>query len=79
MATQTHGEAELQDLKDVHRKALTVLDKLHGRDRRVREKEIAEYAREASKGAAGFAASPHEATSSPAYEGRSTRRGLQPT
>ena len=33
MATQTHGELELQVLKDVHRKALTVLDKLHKRDR----------------------------------------------
>ena len=33
---------------------LTVLDKLHKRDRRAREKSIAEYAREASKGAAGL-------------------------
>ena len=49
MATQTYGENELQDLKDVHWKALTVLDKLHRRDRRVREKGISEYAREASK------------------------------
>ena len=54
MATQTYGEAELQDLKDVHWKALTVLDKLHKHDRRVREKETAEYAKEASKGAAGL-------------------------
>ena len=54
LATQTYGESELQDLKDVHWKALTVLDKLHRRDRRVREKGIAEYAREASKGAAGL-------------------------
>ena len=28
MATQTYGEAELQDLKDVHWKSLTVLDKI---------------------------------------------------
>ena len=54
LATQTYGESELQDLKDVHWKALTVLDKLHRRDRRVREKGIAEYAREASKEAAGL-------------------------
>ena len=47
------GEDELQDLKDVHWKALMVLDKLHTRDRRPREKAIADYAREASKGAAG--------------------------
>ena len=40
--------------KDVNWRALTVLDKLHKRDRRVREKSIAEYAREASKGAAGL-------------------------
>ena len=49
----TYGEADLQVLKDVHWKALTVLDKLHQRDRRAREKAIVEYAREASKGAAG--------------------------
>ena len=54
MATQTCGEPELQVLKDVHWKALTVLDKLHKRDRRVRETSIAEYAREASQGAAGL-------------------------
>ena len=54
MATQEYGEPELQVLKDVHWRALTVLDKLHKRDRRVREKSIAEYAREASKGAAGL-------------------------
>ena len=59
MATQTFGEAEPQVLKDVHWKALTVLDKLHKRDRRAREKAIAEYAREASKGAAGLLHSPH--------------------
>ena len=51
MATQTYGEDELQDLKDVHWKALTVLDTLHKRDRRARKK-----ARERgfSKGAAGL-------------------------
>ena len=49
MATQEYGEPELQVLKDVHWMALTVLDKLHKRDRRVRKKSIAEYAREASK------------------------------
>ena len=38
MATQTCGDAELQVLKDVHWKALTVLDKLHKRDRRALEK-----------------------------------------
>ena len=38
----------------MHWRALTVLDKLHKRDRRVREKSIAEYARDASKGAAGL-------------------------
>ena len=54
MATQTYGEPELQVRKDVHWKALTVLDKLHKRDRKAREKAIAEYAREASKGAAGL-------------------------
>ena len=54
IATQTYGEDELQDLKDVHWKALTVLDKFHKRDRRAREKAIAEYAIEACKGAAGF-------------------------
>ena len=54
MATQTYGEAELQVLKEVHWKALTVLNKLHKRDRRAREKAIAEFAREASKGAAGL-------------------------
>ena len=54
MATQTYGEPELQVLKDVHWKALTVLDKLHKRDKRAREKSIAEYAREASQGAAGL-------------------------
>ena len=59
MATQEYGEPELQTLKDVHWRALTVLDKLHKRDRRVREKAIAEYAREASQGAAG---SPHRLT-----------------
>ena len=53
MATQTYGKAKLQELKDVHWKALTVLDKLHKRDRRACEKAIAEFAREASKGAAG--------------------------
>ena len=53
MATQTYGEPELQVLKDVHWKALTVLDKLHKRDR-AGEKSIAEYAREASEGAAGL-------------------------
>ena len=52
--TQTYVEKELQDLKDAHWKALTVLDKLHRRDRRVRVEGIAEYAREASKGAAGL-------------------------
>ena len=36
MATQEYGEPELQILKDVHWRALTVLDKLHKRDRRVR-------------------------------------------
>ena len=41
----------MQDLKDVHWKALKVLDR---RDRRVREKGIADYVREASKGAAGL-------------------------
>ena len=41
-------------LKDVHWKALTVLDKLHKRDKKAREKSIAEFAREASKGAAGL-------------------------
>ena len=50
----SYGEAELQDLKDVHWKALTTLDKLHKRDRRTREKELAEFAREASQGAAGL-------------------------
>ena len=54
MPNQTYGEAELQVLEDVHWKVLTVLDKLHKRDRRAREKAIAEYAREASKGAAGL-------------------------
>ena len=54
MATQMYGEPELQALKDVHWKALTVLDKLHKRDKRAREKSIAEYARDASKGAAGL-------------------------
>ena len=54
MATQTYRENELQDPQDVHWKALTVLDKLHKRDRRNREKEIAEYAKEASKGAMGL-------------------------
>ena len=54
MVTQTYGEPELQVLKDVHRKALTVLDKLHKRDRKAREKAIAEHAREASHGAAGL-------------------------
>ena len=34
MATMTYGEAELQDLTDVHWKSLTVLDKFHRRDRR---------------------------------------------
>ena len=49
MATQTScGEAELLVLKGVHWKVLTVLDKLHKRDRRAREKAIAECAREAS-------------------------------
>ena len=60
MATQNYGENELQDLKDAHWKALTVLDKWHGRDRRVREKGIAP-------------------ASSVVSEGRSTRRGHQPT
>ena len=50
MAAQTHGENELLDLKDVHWDALTMLDKLHNRDRRTREKEIAENAKEPSKG-----------------------------
>ena len=54
MANEARGEPELQTLKDVHWRALIVLDKLHKRDRRVREKSIAEYAREASKGAAGL-------------------------
>ena len=54
MATQTYGEAELQDLKDVHWKSLTVLDKLHKRDRRAREKSIAEHARESSQGSSGL-------------------------
>ena len=45
---------ELQVLKDVHWKALTVLDKLHRRDWKAREKAIAENAREASQGAAGL-------------------------
>ena len=38
---------------DVHWKALTVLDKLHKCDTRIRDKEIAECAKEACKGAAG--------------------------
>ena len=54
MATQTFGEPELQVLKDVHWKELTMLDKLQKRDRKAREKAIAEYAREASQGAAGL-------------------------
>ena len=54
MATQTYGEPQLQVLKDVHWKTLTVLDKLHKRDRKTREKAIAECAREASQGAAGL-------------------------
>ena len=67
MATQEYGEPELQYgepelqvLKDVHWRALTVLDKLHKRDRRVREKSIAEYAREASKGAGDMRFVAHE-------------------
>ena len=39
MATQEYGEPELQVLKDVHWRALMVLDKLHKRDRRVRENQ----------------------------------------
>ena len=54
MATETYGENELLDLKDAHWKALMVLDKLHKRDRRVREKGMAECAKEASQGAAGL-------------------------
>ena len=54
MATQTYGEPELQVLKDVHWKSLMVLDRLHKRDRKAREKSIAEYARDASKGVAGL-------------------------
>ena len=54
MATHTCGEPELQVLKDVHWKALTVLDKLHKRERRARKKAIADYSREASRGAAGL-------------------------
>ena len=53
MASQTYGENELQDLKDVHWKALAVLDKLHKSDRRTREKEIAENAKEVSKKSSG--------------------------
>ena len=41
-------------LKDVHWKALTVLDKMYKRDTKARGKAIAEYAREASKGAGGL-------------------------
>ena len=78
MATQTYGEAELQVLRDVHWKALTVLDKLHKRDRRARNKTIAEYTREASKGASGVVASPHEATCSLVPKGCGTKRGDQP-
>ena len=40
-----------------------MLDKLHKRDRRTREKEIAENAKEASKGGSGHAAPCHEAKS----------------
>ena len=52
-------EPELQVLKGVHCKVQAVLDKLHKRDRKAREKAIAEYAREASQEAAG---SPHRLT-----------------
>ena len=73
MATQEYGEPELQTRKDVHWRALTVLDKLHKRDRRVREKSIAEYAREASQGRSGLLASPHEAESSLVPQRRGAR------
>ena len=78
MATQTYGEPELQILKDVHWKALTVLDKLHKRDRRRREKSIAEDAREASQGSSRFVASLYEAMSSLEPKSCGARRGDQP-
>ena len=53
-AVCSYGEDELCDLKDLHWRALTMLDKLHKRDRRAREKEISRFAREASEGAAGL-------------------------
>ena len=78
MATQEYGEPELQVLKDVHWRALTVLDKQHKRDRRVREKSIAEYVREASQGSSGFVASPHEAAPSLVPTRCGARGGDQP-
>ena len=59
-------------------KAMTVLDKLHKRGRRVREKGIAEYAREPSKGAKPAVASPHEAKSGLVPNGGGIR-GRRPT
>ena len=75
MATQMYGEPELQALKHVHCKALTVLDNLHKRDKKTREKAIAEYARDASNGAA--VASSHEATAGLVSKRCSARGGVQ--
>ena len=76
MATQAYGEPELQVLKDVHWKAVdgsgTNCTNVIG----VREKSIAEYAREASKAACLL--QPHEATSSLGPKRCGARGGDQP-
>ena len=78
MATQEYGEPELQVLKDVHWRALTVLDKLHKRDRRVREKIDRGIRERGFQGGSGFAASPHKATPSLVPQRRGARGGDQP-
>ena len=60
------------------KKAPTVLDKWHKRDRRTREKEIAEHAIEASKGAAGLLHRLAKQRIGLEPKGCSTRRGHQP-
>ena len=73
-----NGHPDVWETQDVHWKALTVLDKLHKSDRKEREKAIAEFAREASEGAAGLLHRLNEATCSLVPK-RCGARGRRPT
>ena len=78
MATQEYGEPELQVLKDVHWRALTVLDKLHKRDKASTRKINRGVRERGFQGCSGFAASPHEAAPSLVPTRCGARGGDQP-